>query len=800
MQYNNEYNFDLYPKQLHWQEGDLTATRTTQWSGPGCHDGCQVIFYTDKDGKIVKVEGDPNSPYNQGRLCMRCLEMPQLINSERRLRYPMKRAKEDRGKDKWERITWDEAYQIITDEVRKIQAEDGPEAICSIVGTGRNTSTFTAHNQYANFGGPDMCLAFLSGNSCYIPRTAACYVSGGNIWVADFSQFSEQRYDDNPEWVAPECCVIWGHNPTVANADAFLGHWIIESMKRGTQLITIDPRLTWIAAQSKYWLRLRPGTDGALALGWLNVIINEDLYDHEFVDKWTYGFEQLKERVQEYTPERVAEICWLDKDLIIESARFYATSKPASMQWGLAIDCAQAGVPAALAISCLVGITGNIEVPGGNIFMDESCGLNFSSRSGDWELTQEMLEKRLGREEYIMTRVGFSPESNPDTVLKCIETGKPRPIRMLWMYGGNSLANMGQDAPRLYRAFRKLDFFVVVDLFMTPTIMASADMVLPCAMSPERNSVRVWFDPARSITKCSQFYEAKSDPTIMVELGKYLAPDKWPEWVNDDRDYMNWRLQRDDVRTEDGELVTMDILENHYHGMWYQPFRYHKHEKGLLRKDGQPGFATPTGRYELYCTTLASVGEDPLPYYEEPPTSPISTPELYEKYPFILTTGARSYEFFHSEWRQPETISRELHPVPQFWIHPDKAAELGICEGQWCWIENQMGKMKQTAHLDSTIDPRIISTEHGWWFPERMGEEPELFGVFDCNPNNLLPQEECGRVGLGAPIKCALCTVYPCTPENDGYDDQPSHQVSATGWTHGETHETDQPSFYDGIK
>jgi anaerobic selenocysteine-containing dehydrogenase len=317
-------------------------------------------------------------------------------------------------------------------------------------------------------------------------------------------------------------------------------------------------------------------------------------------------------------------------------------------------------------------------------------------------------------------------------------------------------------------------------------------------MSHERDCIRVWFDPLRTLTKCGSYGECKSDEEIMIGLGHKIAPEKWPEHVVDDRSYMNWRLERDGVLDNDGTQMTMEIVEDKYAGMWYHKFNYRKYELGRLRPDGMPGFMTPTGRYELYCTLFASFGDDPLPYYQEPPTSPVSTPELVEKYPFVLTTGKRSFEFFHSEWRQPETISRQLHPDPMFDIHPDAAAEYGIIDGDWVWIENQMGRMKQRARLNPTLDPRVISTEHGWWFPERAPEEPSLFGVFDCNPNNLIPQCENGTNGYGAPIKCSMATIYKVTPENDRPEDQPSYQVCTTGYTHGPTHLSDKPSFYDG--
>lgn len=797
MEYNNEYNLDLYPKELHWREGDLTATRTTMWSGPGCHEGCQVIFYTDESGKLVKVEGDPNSPFSQGRLCMRCLELPELVNHESRLRYPLKRAGK-RGEDKWERVSWDEAYEMICANVRKFQEESGPESIISMIGTGRNVSQVIAHNQYANFGGPDLTLCFLSGDSCMLPRTALCFVVMGNQWVADMSQFRENRYEKDEDWVPPECIVLWGTNPVVCNSDAFLGHWIVEAMKRGSELISVDPQLTWIGSKAKYWLRLRPGTDAALALGMLNVIINENLYNHDFVENWCFGFDDLKDRVQEYTPEKVAEITWVDKDLIIEAARFYAKAQPSTVQWGLAVDMSKIGTQTALAIADLVGVTGNVDNPGGNILIDQAGGLEFGYNSGIEYLKPGMVEKRLGNSKYNLKKYGFTASSQSDCILEAIETGldekgDPRPVRMLWIQSANPIANMGQDAPRIYRAMENVDFICVVDLFKTPFAVAAADLILPCAMSNERDCVRVWFDPMRSLTKCSSFYEAKEDEQIMIDLGHRLSPELWPDWVQTPRDYMDWRMQTAPMC----KYNSLEELEA-AGGMDYADFRYYKYKRGLLRSDGQPGFNTPTGLYELSVTLFDAWGDDPLPYYEEPPTSPYSTPELFEEYPLVLTTGKRSFEFFHSEWRQADTTSRELHPNPYFDIHPDAAARYGIANGQWAWIENQMGKCRQVARYNETLDPRVISTEHGWWFPEQEAAEPSLFGVFDCNPNNLIPMSENGESGYGAPIKCGIAKVYPCTPENSRLEDQPTYQVTVgSGYTHGVSHVSGTPSFYD---
>lgn len=730
-----------------WQEGEYTVTRTTQWSGPGCHNGCGVLFYT-KDNQLVKVEGDPENPVYNGRLCMRCLALPEAVHHPDRLKYPLKRAGE-RGENKWERISWDEAYDIIVDKVRQIQKQYGPESIVSMMGTGRNIWSIMPKLSHSGFQSPNTACGFLSGDACYLPRAALQGVMSGDFLIADCSQMFAERYN-SPKWKLPECIMIWGNNPIVSNPDGFMGHWIVDCMKRGTKLIVVDPRLTWLASRAEYWLQLRPGTDAALALGMLNVIINEGLYDKEFVDKWTYGFDKLAERVQQYPPERVAEITWVPKEKIVEAARFYARSKPAAIQWGLAVDMSRAGVPAAHAIASLWTVTGNVDVPGGNIIIRRAYDAPIGTPVSDlgwWELPEEVRAKRLGVEKYPLYRYGFCATAQGDTVLEAIESGKPYPIKMLWLQTTNPIANMGAQAKRIYEAMKKVDFIVAVDLFMTPTCMAFADLVLPAAMSCERNSLRAWWTPLRSISKVIQVGEAKSDEEIVLELGKRLNPEAFP-W-NNVEEMLDWA-------TSNAGVSFKELQERVY---MYPEFEYRKYEKGLLRADGEPGFNTNTGKIELYLTMFEEWGYDPLPYHEEPPESPYSTPELFKEYPLVLTTGARSWEFFHSEHRQLPTM-REFHPDPIVEIHPETAAQLGIKDGDWVWIENRHGKCKQKARLNPGIHPKVVHGEHGWWFPEKPAEEPSLFGVWESNINLLTTQCENGPSGYGAPYKTQICKIY----------------------------------------
>lgn len=755
-----------YRKDFQWQEGEYTVTRSTQWTGPGCHNGCGLLFYT-KDDKLEKIEGDPNNPYNSGRLCMRCLNLMESMYHEDRLKWPLKRVGE-RGENKWERISWDEALDIIEVNVRKIQKEYGSESIAGIEGTGRNICWQVPLLTYAGFGSPNFGFGFLSGDSCFCPRAAFQGVCQGDFTVCDCSQFHEDRFD-NPEYKVPEVIMVWGNNPIYSNSDDFLGHWIVECMKRGTKLIVVDPKLTWLASKADYWLRLRPGTDAALALGMLNVIIGEELYDKEFVENWTYGIDELAERVKEYPTDKVAEITWVPKEVIEGAARFFAKANAGSIQWGLAVDQSVAGVPAAHAIANIGAICGNMDVPGGIVFVREAYRVAMSYATGYFEnLSEEMRAKRLGDERYPMKRMGIGPTAHADSVLLALETGKPYPVKMLWIQSTNPIANMAADAPRVYKAMKSTDFNVVVDLYMTPTAVAFADVVLPCAMSCERNGMKSWWHPLRSASKIAQYEECKSDEQIILEVGKRLNPEAWP-WETD-VDMLNWLLGNSQY-PHDFKTLQNSVTE-------YEKFEYRKYEKGLLREDGEPGFNTPTGRLELYSTLFEEWGYDPLPYYVEPPESPVSTPEKFVEYPLVLSTGARSPEFFHSEHRQLKTM-REFHPNPLMDINPRTAADLGIQEGDWVWLENSNGKCKQIAHFDPSLDQKVVRAEHGWWFPEKEGAEPVLFGVFDSNSNNLIRQCQNGPTGYGAPYKNAICKVYKVTDENN--KELPSMTVTRKG-------------------
>ena len=738
------YTFVEHEKPLRYEEGDLTVTRGSAWTGPGCHLGCGVLMYTDEDGRLVKVEGDRENPFNQGRLCARCLALPEVVNHENRLTHPMKRAREMRGKDAWERISWDEAFDLIADTFLALRDQYGPECVTFWQGTGRDIAPWITRLAWS-YGSPNYTVA-LSGTACYAPRIAGCRVSSGAFWLGDYSQQFADRYD-NPEWNVPGMILIWGNNPVVSNSDGLYGHWVTDCMKRGSKIIVVDPKRTWLASKSEVFLQLRPGTDAALAMGMLNVMIEEGIYDKDFVDCWCYGFDELAERVSAFTPEKVESITWVPADKIRAAARAFAAADGAIVQWGVAVDMTKETLPAGQAISALFEITGNVDVPGGMIAPPSI--LYYAAGWGRELIPEEIRQqKKIGNDVYPLFKAAMGPASTDETI-NTLETGKPYKLRAGWLQTTNPLACTGPDPKRTLAALDTLEFIVVVDLFMTPTAMALADVLLPACTFPERDGIRVGDGVQRgeSINKVTTIGECKSDMEINLEIGKRFNADAWP-WDTVE-DMFTFILK-------DTGMTFPELQEN---APAYLPFTYKKHEKGLFRADGKPGFETGTGRIELWSTLCSMVGLDPLPYFEEPVPGPVSTPDAYETYPLVLTTGARQLGLFHSEHRQVPHL-RAMHPDPVIEMNPATAARYGLEDGDWAWVENERGRAKRRVRTTNALDPRVCSTDHAWWRPEAPAAlEDGLFDLWNMNINQLITWTP-EKSGLGSNYKTLLCRVY----------------------------------------
>lgn len=737
-----------------WQEGEYTVVRGNARTAPGCHDNCGVLMYV-KDGKVVRIEGDEKDPYNQGRLCLRCLVLPDVLYHKDRQVYPMKRAREDRGKNKWQRISWDEAFDICVQGTREVQARHGQESVYVLNGTGRDVIVY--ENLLAGaMGTPNAGMGFFPGQSCYIPRTFSTNLKGGVFFEGDYSQFFPDRYD-NPTWQRPDYVFIWGNNPVIANSDGNLGHWIVECMKRGTKLITADPKLTWCAAHSEYFLQVRPGTDAALALAIGHVIIEEDLYDHEFVDCWSYGFNEYRQAVSQWTPERAAEICQIDADLIVSTARALGSCDAWVLQWGVAMDHTSEGFYTGMAAWDLVGLTGMFDHPGGMVagIAPFNCGFSWIPSIEEVTWVTKPVDPNPNRKPAISydKYVGLNTMGMPDSeaVLNGMEQDDPYSIKCCWFFATNTISNEGAEPGRILNVIQNVsEFNVVMDLWMTSTALACAEVFLPVACFAERSGVS-GHQPYRTgaiVKAVEPAGEARSDQGIVIELCRRFAGEQNMPYTADEEMY-------DHMLQMGGSSLTYDLIRDK--GWLYPEVEYYRYKTGGLRGDGQPGFNTATGRYEFFCLPLSQMGVAALASYEEPPETPISTPELAKEYPLILTTGARHWGFFHSEGRQIPHL-RRVHPWPEVKMHPEDAAKCGVQDGDWVVIENHRGACRQKVKLTIRMKCGVVAADHGWWFPERDASDGTLFGTLESNINNLLSIKP-GKTGLGNSYKSGLCRI-----------------------------------------
>lgn len=684
-----------------------------------CHGGCGVLVYT-KEGRVAKIAGDPDCPINHGTLCSKGIASSQLVYHPDRLTHPVRRIGK-KGSGRWERCSWDEALDTIAERITHYSSNFGPESIVPGYGTGRDNEAVIY--RFANLlGTPNVLTA---GHFCYGPRIATGIITCGTNPIVDYENH-------------PKCIMVWGNNLVITNPDCYKGEPFSVSLDKGAKLIAVDPRLTRIAARADVWLQLRPGTDTALALGMLHVILEEELYDKKFVENYVHGWEPFAKRVNEYPVDRVEKITWVPAEKIREAARLFATTKPAAIQWGVAIEQQISCADNNRTLLALMGLTGNIDVPGGQVLFQPPRIRNVGHFGAHRMLSGQQAAKRLGGDRFRLA--GNFAIINPKCVWDAILEEKPYPVKMLFFISSNPVVTRA-NAKEVYRALEKVDFMAVSDFFLTPTAEL-ADVVLPAATWLEMDYIGDFWKRHGYILsrrKVVQIGECRSDHEMLNDLAHRVGQGKhWWDTFEGGLDY---------------------ILEPM--GITWQEFKKMDHIRGEVRyeKYKEKGFSTPSRKFELYSTLLESWGYDPLPEYREPPESPVSTPDLHKDYPYILITGARSPGFFHSENRQVPWL-RELHRDPMVEIHPETAEKEGIHEGDWVVIESPRGGVRQKAKLYGGMDPRVVAAEHAWWFPEKKAPG---HGWEESNINILTDNayETCDPAMGATNIRTLLCRIYP---------------------------------------
>jgi anaerobic selenocysteine-containing dehydrogenase len=680
-----------------------------------CHGGCGVIAHV-KSGKVVKVEGDPDSPISHGSMCSKGLAVTQMAYHPDRVLYPM-----ERKKSGWQRITWDQALDRVADKFQAAKDQYGAESILIGQGTGRD---FESHfSRFGNLlGTPNMITA---GHMCYLSRIAATLTTCGRHPAIDYAG-------------KPACIVMWGCNPLWTNPDEYKGVSFWRAYQKGAKLIVIDPRKGFLAKRADLWLQVRPGTDAALAMGFHRVIIEEELYDKAFVSEHIHGWDAFVDRVlNDYPLQRVEEITWVNQSLIRKAARLYATTKPAGIHWG---------VPTEQNINCtdftraalgLMAATGNIDAPGGNVFHQPPGTRSISEFSAHTQLPREQRLKTLGGDQYkLATRMTIvTPKCAWDAILE----EKPYPIKAGYLVGTNPVVSRA-NAREVYAALKKLDFLAVSDFFLTPTAEL-ADIFLPAGTWLEQDHIAdnwKFHGYVLARQKVVEIGECWQDHKIFMELGKRLGQ----QWWDTIEDSLDWLLEPT--------------------GLTWEQFKQKGYLKGEMQyyKYKQKGFSTPTRKVELYSTIIEKWGADPLPKYTELPESPVSQPKLAEEYPYILNSGLRTPTFFHSANRQLPWL-REIRPDPIVEIHPETAQKHAIEAGDWIWIESPRGRAKLRTKLNGGIDPRVVVAEHAWWYPEVKTPDRG----WDISNINMLTDNSYESMDplMGATnLRVLLCKIYRC--------------------------------------
>jgi len=676
--------------------------------------------------RVVKVTGDPDSPTSRGYLCPKGKAAPELLYHPDRLTYPLRRAG-GRGENKWKRVSWDEALSEMADKFTQIKRESGAEFVAIGQGTGRPHTEWTT--RFANaFGTPNFIGP---AHICYIPRVISSTLTVGRLPVCDIYGFGGKK---------PACILIWGCNITYSGAaDGMCGGMLNRALKEARKVIVVDPRRIGPAETADYWLQLRPGTDGALALAMINTIITEDLVDHHFVDNYSIGFEKLVEHARHFTPEWAEPITRVKAANIRAAARTYATNSPACLQWGNGMDMSVCSFHTGRSLLILMGITGNIDRPGGNVLWvppakvkPKSILINRDHR-GEQFLLPGQKKRMIGTGKF-----PFCPNTHTPSFWESAVTGQPYRVRGLWIVGSNPLVTATQGM-KIERALKEhLEWTVVSDIFMTPTAQL-ADLVLPAATWLEQDDVvffhKIWCVIARK--KLAQFGEARDDRDVIFDLAHRLGLHEAFPW-RDSAQYLEWVLEETGLNFE--QFCERSIIIGE--------MRYRKYET--------EGFKTPTGKFEISSSIMETMGLSSLPLFREPPLSPISTPELANEFPLILISGTKIRNFFHSELRQVESL-RDGNIDPLVEIHPETASSLGIGEGDWVWIESPLSRVKMKAKLFEGIAPDVVNAQHGWWFPE---ETPPEYGWKRSNVNLLYGDNHFDPENGSEPLKSYLCNVY----------------------------------------
>ena len=685
-----------------------------------CPDACGVLV-TVEDGRATRLQGDPAHPVTRGFLCAKVTKYLDRVYSPDRVLYPMRRnAPKGQGKGNagdFTRITWDEALSEIADRFRKISAEFGPEAILPYSYAG-NMGVLSYSGMSHRF--------FHRLGATQLNRTI-CATAGGDALIT----VTGRKLGTEPEQFAQSKYIIaWGAN--IHGTNIHLWPFIEEARRKGAKLVVIDPYKTRTAKCADWYLPINPGTDVALALSMMHVIVNENLYDAEYVNQYTLGFEQLRQRVQEYPPERVAQLTGIRADDIRTLAREYATTTPAVIRVNYGVQRSQNGGMAVRAISMLPCITGSWQHVGGGLALSMSGSFPLDKQSV--EMPELMLKSPLGRPARV---------ANMSELGKVLNTLSDPPVKAIFVYNSNP-AVVAPNHNDVVRGFLRPDLFTVVhEQFFTDTVNY-ADIALPATTFFEHKDLLTAYGHCYvqvSKQAIAPLGDCKSNTELFSQLALKMGfMDKCFRQTVDEMIDGALHANKQTV-DQDGWLEGIDRerLEREGHARL-------NFGEGPFLPFAKGGFTTPSGKAELYSAALAAQGLDPIASFIPPTESRHSQNAL--KFPLELLSR-KADNFLNSSFCNVESVKQMERPE-LLEISAADATPRNIQEGDWVRVFNQRGEVRLRAHVNGSVQPGVVAARLNW---ARLAPDGKSI--------NALTSEKLTDIGAGPTFYSCLVEVEP---------------------------------------
>ncbi len=678
-----------------------------------CFDTCGLLAYV-KDGKLLKIEGDPDHPITKGHLCAKGTLYARRTNHKDRIKYPLMRVGK-RGEGDFKRITWDEAFDYIVDKLKFCKKKYGGESIVEYIYSGnREFLAKTVADRCLNLIGASK----LVGSFCLLSGLSGATYTNGSQYTQGIEIWSKKA----------EVIMIVGHNSSFTNVHSLPFIW--EAMDRGAFLIVIDPYVTPIATKADLFLQPRPGTDTAMVLAMMKYIFDNGLEDREFISEHTYGVDELEKAVSEWTLEKASEVTGVEPHLIAKAAEIYATNH-SHMECGWGHQRYTNGHQTQRAYSCLAAICGHIGKEGATCnYLDISAYKTPSVRD-KWD---RGVRESMGFLE--IDNVNY-PKGSPSKYLrrrlinisafgKALREAKEPPIKAVISWRGGLLSQQ-PDVKKMIEGIKKLDLFVSLELFMTDDT-DWADIVLPAADTFEQYGIHpsYWHHYVQLQKPVIEpLHESKADLDFWCELGRRMGHEKF---FPKDKTGDQWLR---DFLPKDFELYDSVDSER----IVRIPEKYSARIPWADKK-----FNTPTGKIELYSVGMAERGKrhpgewSPVPHFEETMESPVSRPDLFKKYPLMMISQHAPLRI-HCQWFNVEEI-QEIEGPPGIFINEMDAAEYMIKEGDQVKVFNDRGEISVVAKVTNRIKKGVCEVNSGNWI--KSGSSPNvLMGEYTGGPRDV---------------------------------------------------------------